>query len=376
MTKKSEKPRKATSLEELKSMIEKDLGSGIIMHGKSSIVEVDVFPTQIASLDLALGCLGIPMGRIIELFGAESSGKTTTCLHIIEACQKHVFTKNGQQRNGVAAFIDAEHAFDPVWARRIGVDVDNLIISQPESAEEVFTLVERLIESEQIDLIVVDSVAALTPRKILEGDIDDNSIGDLARIMSKGLNKIKAKAHSTSTSVIFINQIREKVGVVFGSPETTPGGRALKFYSSLRIQINKGSAIKSGDEVIGFQPTAKIIKNKVAPPFTIAEYEILFGIDPRPIYGIDKYSSLIKIAVKLDVVKMKGTFYNYGGTSLGAGMAKAAIFLKEHTEILDKIYSNTYEAMKSKKDVLIGMSQNVGRKSEVDDDDIVEEDDE
>lgn len=376
MTKKPVKEKaKITSIEELKSSIERDLGNGIIMQGKSSIVEVDVFPTRISSLDLALGCLGIPMGRIIELFGAESSGKTTTCLHLIEACQKHYF--KSKERYGRAVFIDAEHAFDPVWARRVGVNVDDLIISQPESAEEVFSLLEKLIDSEQIDLVVVDSVAALTPRCILEGDIDDNSIGALARIMSKGLNKIKAKANQTQTSVIFINQIREKIGVMFGSPETTPGGRALKFYSSLRVQISKGSAIKSGDEVIGFKPTAKIIKNKVAPPFTIAEYDILFGLEPRPIYGIDKYSSLIDISANLSVVEKKGNFYSYGGKVLGAGLAKAAAALVADPVLYEKIYSDTYEAMKKKKDVLIGKSQQAGRNAQFGhDDDSTEEEDE
>ena len=375
---------KVNSIEELKRSLEKTLGSGIIMQGDKSIVDVDVFPTRIPSFDLALGCLGVPLGRIIELFGSESSGKTTTCLHIIEACQKHFF--KSKDRMGRAAFIEAEHAFDPVWARKLGVNLDELIISQPESAEEVFTIVEKMIESEQLDLIVVDSVAALTPKCILEGDIDDNSIGALARIMSKGLNKIKAKASITQTSVIFINQIREKVGVMFGSPETTPGGRALKFYSSIRIQINKGSAIKSGDTVIGFQPTAKIIKNKVAPPFTVAEYDILFGLDPRPINGIDKYTSLLKVAKECKVVSERGNFLNFEGTNLGAGMNKCALFLKSNTEIHDKIYNTTYEVMFNKKDMLIDKSQNVGRATELshdsssslieDDEDQLEEDNE
>lgn len=371
---KSEKT-KISSIDELKRSLEKSLGSGIVMQGNTSIVEVEVFPTRIPSLDLALGCLGIPVGRIIELFGSESSGKTTTCLHIIEACQKHYF--KSKERFGRAVFIDAEHAFDPVWARKLGVNLEELITSQPESAEDVFTIVERMIESEQIDLIVVDSVAALTPRKILEGDIDETTIGALARIMSTGLNKIKAKASMTQTSVIFINQIREKVGVMFGSPETTPGGRALKFYSSLRIQINKGSAIKSGDTVIGFQPTAKIIKNKVAPPFTIAEYDILFGQDPRPINGIDKYSSLLKVARECKVVSERGTFLNFEGTNLGAGMNKCALFLRENPEIHEKIYNTTYEAMLNKKESLIDKSQSVGKALEFGTiDDSIEETDE
>jgi recombination protein RecA len=328
-------------INELLKNIEKDFGSGSLMRGRGKMVDVEVFPTNIAAIDFALGAGGIPLGRIIELYGAESSGKTTTCLAIVAACQKHTFPN--KKRRGVAAVIDAEHALDPRWAEKIGVDMDNLIISQPDSGEQGFQILERLVDSEMVDLIVVDSVAALVPLAMLEGEITDANVGAQARLMSKGLNKIKGKCNRTGTTVIFINQIREKIGVMFGNPEQTPGGRALKFYSTIRAEVRKGSSIKIGDTVVGFRPTIKMVKNKVAAPFMQGSFDICFGLSERPVCGIDAVGSLIDMATENNIIKKNGSFFAYGDVKLGNGMNNASHALRENTVLLEEIRRKLYE---------------------------------
>jgi recombination protein RecA len=344
----SEKNDKPTKLDELKALIEKNHGAGSIMRGRGGIVNVDVIPTGVISIDVALGIFGIPQGRILEIYGAESSGKTTTCLQLLASAQKHYFDK--KQRYGRAALIDAEHAFDSKWAAKCGVDMDELFVSQPDSGEQALQICETLIESKEIDLIVVDSVAALVPRKVLEGEIGDSVIGAQAQLMSQGLNRLKGKCNKTMTTVIFINQIREKIGVTFGNPETTPGGRALKFYSSVRMEVRKGSAVKINEVVVGFKPTLKIVKNKVAPPFTTAEYDICTGTETLPIFGIDSTGSLIDFALDKKILDKRGNFISYpagNNVILGNGRAKAIIYLKENKDILDEISKKTYDAYRA-----------------------------
>jgi recombination protein RecA len=336
---KKEKPI-ATSLENLKEIINRQYGDGSVIQGRNSIVAVEIFPTNIATIDLALGVGGMPIGRTLEIFGTESSGKTTTCLQIIAACQKHYFPK--KERNGVVAFVDAEHALDPTWATNIGVDMDKLLLSQPNSGEEALNIVEMMAKSKQVDLIVIDSVAALIPKAELEGDIGDHHVGAQARMMSQALRKLVGVALKSQTTIIFINQIREKIGVMFGSPEVTPGGRALKFYASIRAQISKGSAVKDGDVTVGFEPTIKFIKNKVAPPFTSAKYVICAGTPERPVYGIDAAASLIDVAITFKVVARSGSHYKYGKQILGNGMGNASKFLRENPDMFEEIKQKTY----------------------------------
>jgi recombination protein RecA len=337
MAKDKDKPK---DLNELMRTMEKDFGSGSLMRGRGKLVPVDVFPTKVASIDFALGAGGIPLGRIIELYGAESSGKTTTCLTCIAACQQHYFEK--KKRKGNAAIIDAEHALDPVWAAKIGVDMDSLMISQPDSGEEGFNILERLIDSELVDLIVVDSVAALVPMAMLDGEITDANVGAQARLMSKGLNKIKGKCNRTNTTVIFVNQIREKIGVMFGNPEQTPGGRALKFYSTIRAEVRKGSSIKINDTVVGFRPTIKMVKNKIAAPFLSGSYDISFGLPEKPVFGIDAVGSLLDMAVEHKLIKKNGAFHSYGDVKLGNGAANATNFLRENSELYEEIRQKLY----------------------------------
>jgi recombination protein RecA len=345
---KEEKPKKREvfkTQEDLLKSINKDYGAGSIMQGRNTIVKVDSFPTNIATIDRALGCGGVPEGRIFEIFGLESSGKTTTALHFIAACQKHFFPK--KSRHGVAAFIDAEHAFDPVWAGKCGVDVDKLMFSQPNSGEEAFDIVERLVESGLVDFIVIDSVSALVPQVELDGEITDSNIGVQARLMSKGLRKINPKVNKTKTTVCFLNQIRHKIGVMFGNPETTSGGLALKFYASVRAQINKGSPIKDGSVTVAFRPTFKIIKNKVAPPFTTGEYEISLGTPERPVCGLDEMVSLIEVGDEMKLFVKKGNYITFDGTGLGNGQGMAAAALRAKPEVAkvlrEKIYCKLLE---------------------------------
>ena len=338
----------AKTQQQLIDLIEKAHGSGSIMLGRGSIVNVSVFSTGVPSIDVALGCGGLPQGRIMEVYGPESGGKTTTCLQFIAACQNHRFEEKG--REGVAAFIDAEHALDPIWAEKLGVDMDKLLLSQPSHGEEAFSIIEMMIKSRLVDLIIVDSVAALVPQSELNGDFTDASVGSHARMMSKALRKLKGEINNSKATVIFINQIREKVGVMFGSPETTPGGRALKFYASIRGEVRRGAALKDGEDVVGFRTSMKMVKNKVAPPFTRAEFDICVGKSARPIYGIDKISSLIDVAEELKIVTKKGSHYKFGDTTLGNGLSAASAFLRKTPTILDEIRDKTYGKALSNKE--------------------------
>ena len=300
------------------AQIERAYGKGSIMRlGENTGIVVDSIPTGSLSLDIALGIGGVPKGRIIEIYGPESSGKTTLALHIVAEAQK---------RGGEVAFIDAEHAMDPSYARALGVDIDSMLISQPDTGEQGLEICEALVRSGAIDVVVVDSVAALTPRAEIEGDMGDSHVGLLARLMSQALRKLAGSIAKTNCIVIFINQLREKVGVMYGNPEVTTGGRALKFYSSVRIDVRKIETIKSGTEIIGNRTRAKIVKNKVAPPFREAEFEILYG------EGISKWGEMVDLAVKLDIIQKSGSWFSMGETRIGQGRDAAKQFLKDNPE--------------------------------------------
>jgi recombination protein RecA len=341
---KKTKEKKETStpqnIQELTQMLENDFGSGVVIYGKGSVAKVNTFSSGVASIDRAVGCGGIPQGRIIELYGAEGSGKTTTCLQMIAACQQHEF--QNKQRRGVAALMDAEHALDPTWAGKVGVNMEELLISQPSSGEEAFQIIERMVISGLVDLIVVDSVAALAPKAELDGEIGDHHVGAQARMMSQALRKLKGIMSKSQTTVIFINQIREKVGTMFGNPETTPGGRALKFYASIRAEIFRGSMLKDGDAVVGFRPSLKIVKNKVARPFEKAHYDICVGHPSRPVYGIDHMASLLELAGEHKIVTKKGNFISFNKKTLGNGPAKAAECLRNDPALAAEIKRQTY----------------------------------
>ena len=310
------------ALETAIAQIEKNHGKGAIMRlGDRSAVNVDAVSTGSISIDFALGIGGVPKGRIIEIYGPESSGKTTLALHIIAEAQK---------TGGEAAFIDAEHALDPSYARALGVDIDNLLISQPDVGDDALAITEMLVRSGAVDVVVVDSVAALVPRSEVDGDIGDASVGVVARLMSQALRKLASSISRTNCIVIFINQLREKIGVMYGSPETTPGGRALKYFSSVRIDVRRVEAIKSGTEQIGVRTKAKIVKNKVAPPFREAEFDIMFG------EGISKYGELLDLGVKLDIIEKGGAWYTVGETRL-QGRDNVKEYLKDNPEIADEL---------------------------------------
>ncbi len=315
---------KAKMLENAISQIEKDYGKGAIMRlgSRDVLVPVSVIPTGALSIYAALGVGGVPRGRVIEIYGPESGGKTTLTLHIIAEAQK---------MGGQAAFIDAEHALDPIYARKLGVDVDNLLVSQPDNGEQALEIAQKLIQSGAVDVIVVDSVAALVPRAELEGDMGDPQMGLQARLMSQALRKLTAIVSKSHTCLIFINQIREKIGVMFGNPETTTGGRALKFYSSIRLDIRRIQSIKEGDRVIGSRTRAKVVKNKVAAPFREAEFDILYG------EGVSREGDLIDLGVDKGVLEKSGTWISFEGERLGQGRENARVFLKEHTDIRGKI---------------------------------------
>ena len=306
------------------SQIEKDHGKGAIMRlgSRDVLVPVSVIPSGCLSIDLALGVGGFPRGRVIEIYGPESGGKTTMTLHVIAEAQK---------LGGQAAFIDAEHALDPVYARKLGVDVDNLLVSQPDNGEQALEIAETLIRSGGVDIVVVDSVAALVPKAELEGDMGDPQMGLQARLMSQALRKLTGIVSKSKTCLIFINQIREKIGVMFGNPETTTGGRALKFYASMRVDIRRIQAIKDGDRVVGSRTRAKVVKNKVAAPFREAEFDILYG------EGISSEGDLIDLGVDKGIIEKSGTWMSYGGERMGQGRENARVFLKENKDIREKI---------------------------------------
>ena len=314
---------KLNALNQALGKIEKEFGKGSVMKlGEATSMAIDVISTGSIGLDIAVGIGGLPKGRIIEVYGPESSGKTTVALHTVAEAQK---------QGGIAAFIDAEHALDPVYAKALGVDIDNLIISQPDTGEQALEIAEALIRSGAIGIIVVDSVAALVPRAEIEGDMGDSHVGLQARLMSQALRKLTGSIKKSNCVAIFINQLREKVGIMFGNPETTTGGRALKFYSSVRLDVRKIDTIKQGDKVLGSRTRVKVVKNKVAPPFKQAEFDIMYG------EGISKVGDLLDIASDIDIVKKSGAWYSYNDTKLGQGRENVKKFLQDNPDLIKEI---------------------------------------
>ncbi len=325
-------PEKLKVLSAVMDKIEKDFGKGSIMKMSSQAIgDIPVIPTGSIALDLALGVGGYPKGRVIEIFGPESSGKTTLAIHAIAEAQK---------AGGIAAFIDAEHAFDSFYAQKLGVDVDNLLISQPDNGEQALEIADSLIRSSAIDIIVIDSVAALTPKAEIEGEMGDSKMGLQARLMSQALRKLTASISKTKTVCIFINQLRDKIGVIYGNPETTTGGNALKFYASVRIDIRKMSVIKDGDEQLGTRVRVKIVKNKVAPPFRKAEFDIMFG------EGISKTGEIIDMGVDLGIIKKAGSWFSYGDRKLSQGRDAVKELLNKDTALRDELEAKVREALK------------------------------
>ena len=330
----NEREGKLKALQAAMSKIEKDFGKGSIMKlGDEHIEKVEVIPTGSISLNAALGVGGYPKGRIIEIYGPESSGKTTLAIHAIAEAQK---------AGGIAAFIDAEHAFDRFYAAALGVDIDNLLISQPDNGEQALEIADQLIRSAAVDIVVVDSVAALTPKKEIEGDMGDNVVGLQARLMSQALRKLTSTVSKTNTTCIFINQLREKIGVMFGNPETTTGGNALKFYASVRLDIRRVTAIKDGENVIGNQVRVKIVKNKVAPPFRKAEFEITFG------EGISKVGEIVDLGVEYGIIQKSGSWFSYNDTRLAQGRDATKQVVKDNPESAEEIEAKTMEAINEK----------------------------
>ena len=329
---------KLKALQAAMAKIEKDFGKGSIMKlGDQNIENVEVIPTGSITLDIALGVGGYPKGRIIEIYGPESSGKTTLAIHAIAEAQK---------QGGIAAFIDAEHAFDRFYAAKLGVDVDNLWISQPDNGEQALQIADQLISSAAVDIVVIDSVAALTPKSEIEGSMGDNKVGDNKARLCRHvrLRKLTATISKTNTTCIFINQLREKIGVMFGNPETTTGGNALKFYASVRLDIRKGSAIKDGDTVIGNETRVKIVKNKVAPPFRKAEFEIMFG------EGISKTGEILDLGVEYDIIQKSGSWFSYNGAKLAQGRDATKALLRDNPELCDELEALIKQAIEDKKD--------------------------
>ncbi len=334
----AKKQQEETITDKLKALqaalgkIEKDYGKGAIMKlGEKQVEKVEVIPTGSVGLDAALGVGGFPRGRIIEIFGPESSGKTTLALHAIAQAQKG---------GGVAAFIDAEHAFDRAYAERLGVDTDELLVSQPDNGEQALAIAQQLIASAAIDIIVIDSVAALTPKAEIDGDMGDSKVGLQARLMSQALRKMTSTISKTNTTCIFINQLREKIGVTYGNPETTTGGNALKFYSSVRIDIRKSSSVKNGDEIVGNIVKVKVVKNKVAPPFRKAEFEITFG------EGISRTGEIVDLGVACNIINKSGSWFSYGGSKLGQGRDAVKAVVKDNPELAEELSAKITEYIK------------------------------
>ncbi|MBQ0112321.1 MAG: recombinase RecA [Bacteroidales bacterium] len=332
----SEKLEKLKVLQAALSKIEKSYGKGSIMKlGEKAAMQVDVIPTGSLSLDIALGVGGLPKGRVIEIYGPESSGKTTLAIHCIAEAQK---------QGGIAAFIDAEHAFDSVYAQKLGVDVENLYISQPDNGEQALEIAENLIASGAIDIIVIDSVAALTPKSEIDGEMGESKMGLQARLMSQALRKMTSTISKTKCCCIFINQLRDKIGVMYGSPETTTGGNALKFYASVRLDIRKTQALKDGDRVYGNRVRVKVAKNKVAPPFRQVEFDLMFG------EGISKIGEIIDIAVEHDIIKKSGSWFSYGDTKIGQGRDLVKQMLKDNPELQEEIEGKVREILLAKQE--------------------------
>ncbi|MDP4181031.1 MAG: recombinase RecA [Bacillota bacterium] len=345
---------KKKALEMALGQIEKQFGKGAVMKlGESTHMNIEVIPTGALGLDIALGVGGVPRGRIVEVYGPESSGKTTVALHIVAEAQK---------AGGEAAFIDAEHALDPVYAKKLGVDIDNLIVSQPDTGEQALEIAEALVRSGAIDVIVIDSVAALVPKAEIDGEMGDAHVGLQARLMSQALRKLAGVISKSKTTAIFINQLREKVGIMFGNPETTPGGRALKFYASVRLDVRKIETIKQGSEMVGNRTKVKVVKNKVAPPFKEAEFDIVYG------EGISREGNILDVAVNLDIVNKSGAWFSYNGQRIGQGRENSKQFLKENKELTKELESKIRESFSM---TVIKNSEN---KIETDDEDELEED--
>ena len=327
---------KLKALQAAMDKIEKNFGKGSIMKlGDDSIQEIEVIPTGSIGLNVALGVGGYPRGRVIEIYGPESSGKTTLAIHAIAEAQK---------AGGIAAIIDAEHAFDRFYAQKLGVDVNNLLIAQPDNGEQALEIADQLISSAAVDLVIVDSVAALTPKAEIEGDMGENKVGLQARLMSQALRKLTATISKTNTCCIFINQLREKIGVMFGNPETTTGGNALKFYASVRLDIRKAGPLKDGDEVVGSQTRVKIVKNKVAPPFRKAEFDIMFG------EGISRTGEIVDLGVEYGIVKKSGSWFSYGETKLAQGRDATKQLIADNPELAEELEAKIMEAMKKKEE--------------------------
>jgi recombination protein RecA len=331
--------KKEVNTEKLKALqltlekLDKAYGKGAVMKlGDSPVEKVEVIPTGSITLDLALGVNGYPKGRVVEIYGPESSGKTTLAIHAIAEVQK---------QGGIAAFIDAEHAFDQFYAKKLGVDIDNLLISQPDNGEQALEIADNLIRSGAIDLIVVDSVAALTPKAEIEGEMGDSQMGLQARLMSKALRKLTGSINKAGTCCIFINQLRDKIGVMFGNPETTTGGNALKFYSSIRIDIRKAAQIKEGEEVLGNRVKVKVVKNKVAPPFRRAEFDVMYG------EGISKVGEIIDLGVDLNILKKSGSWFSYGETRLGQGRDSVKSLIQDNPELMEELEAKIKNALAS-----------------------------
>jgi len=346
VTKKEDASKKAQAVRMAMEQIEKQYGKGAIMKlgGKAEVKKVNIIPTGSVALDIALGVGGLPRGRVVEIYGPETSGKTTLALHIIAEAQK---------KGGTAAFVDAEHAMDPTRAESIGVNLDELLISQPDTGEQALEIVETLVRSGAIDVIAIDSVAALTPRAEIEGEMGATMIGVQARLMSQALRKLTAAISKSKTIVIFTNQLRHKIGVMFGNPETTPGGLALKFYSSVRIDLRKIGAIKDGEIVIGSRHRARVVKNKVAPPFRAAEFDIM------NVGGISQSGNLVDVAVEFGLLEKSGAFFKYGQTMIGQGREATKAYLEEHPQIAKKIEKEIWERVKSGG---VNLSKEIGEK--------------
>jgi len=343
----SDKEAKRKALNTAIAQLERDFGAGSIMKlGENSALEVQAVSTGSISLDLALGIGGVPRGRIIEIFGPESSGKTTVALHIIAEVQK---------QGGEAAFIDAEHALDPVYAKALGVDINNLLVSQPDCGEDALDITEALVRSGAIDVVVIDSVAALVPRQEIEGDMGQSQVGVQARLMSQAMRKLSAVISKSNSVVIFINQLREKVGVMYGNPETTPGGRALKFYASVRIDVRKADQLKNGNDIYGNHVRCKVVKNKVAPPFKVAEFDILYG------KGISRSGEIIDYCIALDIIKKSGSWFSYNGERIGQGKENVRKLIESNPELLAELDAK----IRSMKDSINGAEESF----ELDDDD-------
>ena len=330
---KAAKQAKMKALQAAMSKIEKDFGKGSIMRmGDEKIENVEVIPTGSLGLDVALGVGGYPKGRIVEIYGPESSGKTTLAIHAIAEAQK---------QGGIAAFIDAEHAFDRFYAEKLGVDVDNLWISQPDNGEQALQIADQLISSSAVDILVVDSVAALTPKKEIEGDMGESAVGLQARLMSQALRKLTATIAKTNTCCIFINQLREKIGMIFGNPETTTGGNALKFYSSVRLDIRRVTSVKDGDNIIGNHVRVKVVKNKVAPPFRKSEFDIMFGV------GINKIGEIVDLGVEYNIIQKSGSWFSYNGSKLAQGREATMTLLRDNPELCEELESLIKQAIKA-----------------------------